>query len=293
MLQNKVKDCRKSPALEEISLKGQIAEQMELFLEERVCSEFAKNVIYMETEEEFRIRRDDDLPLGVWNGEYWGKWVIGACQVARYKQDANLTEFIRQGAHRVIATADPDGYIGTYKDPENYFACDPEVGMKLFGKPWNWNWNIWCRKYTLWGLLECYELTKDDSILQAAIKTTRQLINMLKRKGTRLGSTGTFNGLPSGSILKPMLILYRLTEDEAFLQFALEIAQDWERKDGLIPNLVSNALSGKPVHEWYPESESWAKAYEMMSDFEGLLELYRVTGEKKYLNAVEDRKSVV
>ena len=37
--------------------------------------------------------------------------------------------------------------------------------------------------------------------------------------------------------------------------------------------------------EWYP-GDTWAKAYEMMSCLDGLLELYRVTGTEKYFAAV-------
>ena len=44
----------------------------------------------------------------------------------------------------------------------------------------------------------------------------------------------------------------------------------------------------KPVHEWYPLPEKWAKAYEMMSCLDGLLELYRVTGNEKYLTVCEN-----
>lgn len=44
----------------------------------------------------------------------------------------------------------------------------------------------------------------------------------------------------------------------------------------------------KPIHEWYPSSERWAKAYEMMSCLDGLLELYRVTGVERYFTAVSN-----
>jgi len=106
---------------------------------------------------------------------------------------------------------------------------------------------------------------------------------MLSHLGISISDCGTFNGLPAGSIMKPMLILYRLTEDKKYLDFAISIANDWERPDGRVPNIISNALQMKPVHKWYPEPEKWAKAYEMMSCLDGLLELYRVTGTDKYL----------
>ena len=95
-----------------------------------------------------------------------------------------------------------------------------------------------------------------------------------------------FKGVPSASILKPMLILYRYTADSELLDFCVKIAEDWNRDDGHMPNIIRNALAGIPIHEQYPHSEEWTKAYETMSCLDGLAELYRVTGVKKYAEAV-------
>lgn len=276
------------PTPGKLRLRGMIADQMETFFNERVTSDFARDTILAECEEQFRLRNDDELPVGYWRGEFWGKWVISGCRVARYESDERLRETLHKSALEIISTADPDGYIGTYRDKQNIFPADPEKTKPVVGWPCNWNWNLWCRKYTLWGMLEVYDLTKDEKILDAAIKFTDQYIGMLEAMGVRPGETGTFNGLPTCSILKPMLILYRLTGERRYLNFALGIADDWERSDSHIPNLIANALSMKPLHEWYPKSQNWAKAYEMMSCLDGLVELYRVTGVEKYLTAVEN-----
>ena len=115
-----------------------------------------------------------------------------------------------------------------------------------------------------------------------------QLIGELKEKNIDILKTGVLCGLPSCSILKPMLILYRLTEDETYLQFCLDIATRWETEK---PGLILNPLQGKMTGEWYGASEeellSWTKVYESLSCYDGLLELYRVTGEAKYLEATE------
>ncbi len=287
-MEYKIYNCINPLPLEAIHFGGVVEEQAAAFFRARVKSDYAHDVIYKETEDQFRIRDDDEKPVGMWRGEFWGKWMISACRVARYDGDAKLTEFIKNAAHNLIATADEDGYIGSYRDPENVLPCDPEEGIAVFGTPCNFNWNVWCRKYTLWGLLEAYDLTKDSVILNAAVKFTDQLIDMLERLGIKITECGAFNGLPAGSIMKPVLILYRITGKERYLKLALSIADDWERADGKVPNLVANALTMKPVHEWYEEPEKWAKAYEMMSCLDGLLELYRVTGTEKYLTVVKN-----
>lgn len=287
-MQAAVRNLVNPPALSDIELRGPIARQMEAFLQERIFSDFAKEEIYAETEEKFRLREDDESLVGMWRGEFWGKWVIGACRVCRYKKDEELKEFLHQAALRLLATADADGYIGTYRDPANCFAPDPEETVKIVGWKCGWNWNIWCRKYTLWGLLECYELTGDEKILQGADRTAGQLLDMLEARKIRLGATGTFCGMPSCSILKPMLLLYRHTGKARYLDFAVSIGEDWDRPDQAAPNLVGNGLKNIPVHTWYPAPESWAKAYEMMSCLDGLLELYRMTGTEKYFTAVKN-----
>ncbi|MBQ8642907.1 MAG: glycoside hydrolase family 127 protein [Clostridia bacterium] len=285
MIPYQTDNIRHAPRLEDIQLGGAIGEQMDTFFRQRVTGTYARDVIYRETEDQFRIQDDDKTPVGMWRGEFWGKWVISACRVARYQRNNELKAFLHEAALRLLSLARPDGYIGTYRDPENFYPCDVRTGRATVGWDCNWNWNLWCRKYTLWGLLECYLLTEDPAILEGAVRFSDQLIDMLHRKGAAPGDTGTFNGLPTGSIMKPMLILYRLTENRRYLDFALEIAAGWERADGRVPNLIANGLAGKPVHEWYQLPEKWAKAYEMMSCLDGLLELYRVTGTEKYLLA--------
>lgn len=277
-----------------LRLKGSVSEQMERFFDHRIRSAEARDIVYREAEDAFRNRLDDASGIhGIWQGEFWGKWIISAVRVCEYSRDAELKAFIRRGVHTLIAMQEPSGYLGTYRDPMNVFAADPEKTKPVLGWPCNWNWNIWCRKYTLWALLEAWRLLEEPEILAAAEKLARHLIRTLRENGIRLGATGTFAGIPSGSILKPILILYRATKDGEFLRFAEEIADDWSRNDGLCPNLIANALSGKPVHEWYPEPKEWAKAYEMMSCFDGILELYRITRTPALLESAKRFHSIL
>ncbi|QYY37464.1 beta-L-arabinofuranosidase domain-containing protein [Ruficoccus sp. ZRK36] len=275
------------PSLGRLRLSGPVAEHLETFAYERIISERAHRVVFHEAEDAFRNKLDDSSGVhGIWQGEYWGKWMIGAVRHCEYVHDTELKEFIRTSVHTLMEMQEPSGYIGTYRDPMNIFPADPAVTEKALGWPCNWNWNIWCRKYTLWGLLEAYRLLGESEILHAAERLAMHLITSLKENGIRLGQTGTFAGVASGSILKPMLLLYRQTGDERYLEFSQEIVADWRREDDLCPNLITNALSGKPVHEWYGNPHDFAKAYEMMSCFEGVIELYRITRERELLESV-------
>ena len=284
----KIKNRMEFPEIGKTRFCGFEEEYMERFFENRIFSDFAENEIYKEAEDALKFPHDDDTAVGHWSGEFWGKLIISACRVYKYTGREELKKFIEKAALNVLTFAREDGYINSYKDSKNVFAPDPKAAFDIMGWDCDWNWNIWCRKYTLWGLVEAAELTGSKKILGGAHRLANQLISELSELGVHISETGTKNfcGLPSGSIIKPMLILYRLTGDEKLLDFCVDIAENWDRDDGKKPNIIRNALMKKPVHEWYPQSNLWAKAYEMMSCLDGLLELYKVTGTEKYFYAV-------
>ena len=87
MLAYHVENRLTPPPLHQMRMHGKIAGQMETFFRERVLSAYAREVIYAETEEQFRLRLDDETPVGMWRGEFWGKWVISACRVCQYEKD--------------------------------------------------------------------------------------------------------------------------------------------------------------------------------------------------------------
>jgi len=285
MLDYKVHNKINSAELSDVKVEGFYGELIDLFFEHRIMSKHAREDVYPETEEPFKYKRDDEKGVGIFQGEFWGKWMISASRAARYNGSQELREFIRRGAKQLITYQRPDGYLGTYKDSSLLLPCTMEEGIAKLGVAVEWNWNIWCRKYTLWGMVEAYGLLGDREFLDSAIGMADYLISELDRLGLEPGDTGTFNGLPSCSIMKPMLILYRHTGDGKYLDFCKRIADRWEKPE-IMPALIANALSDKRIREWYPDSNKWAKAYEMMSCYDGIIELYRVTGEEKYFLAV-------
>lgn len=286
MKEYKAKDLFVQARMEDVRINGKIGALMDTFFRERVLSDFARNVIYQETEDAFRNQIDDEAGIyGIWQGEYWGKWIISAVRVSRYYHDDELKAFVKKAAYNLMEFQREDGYLGTYKDSAMVYPANPEVTKAVLGWVCDWNWNIWCRKYTLWGMIEVYQLTHDEKILNCATRMADQLITELKEKNINILHTGTFSGVASCSIMKPMLILYRITEDEKYLNFCLEIADGWEKEK---PGLIVNSLADKDTPDWYEDFKSWSKTYESLSCFDGLLELYRVTGDKKYLQATEN-----
>ena len=280
-------DAMKTPALRDVRLLGHPGAKLDAFLRERVFSAFTKKEVFGEARSAFETRDDDIKGYGgYWNGEFWGKLMLGTARAADYLRDADHLAFVREECHRLMALQEADGYLGSYADKGLVAITNRALTYKIYN--WYPCWNLWNRKYCIWGMLMAYKATGDRAILGSVTRQMDQWIDMLHRRGLRLYDTGTleFNGMPSMSVLKPLLMLYTETGNRKYLDYALEMLPDWDRADGRCPNFFRNVESGRPLALWYPESFNWAKTYEMLSCLDGLLEVHRVTGDARALRTV-------
>ncbi|HQQ00820.1 MAG TPA: glycoside hydrolase family 127 protein, partial [bacterium] len=212
----------------------------------------------------FRDRNDDPSK---WQGEFFGKWYTSAALAHHYQPTPAHRRIIDEAAAGLIKTQTRDGRLSSY--------------TKDFG-----DWDIWGRKYALLGLVACYDETGDTLALDVASKAIDDLMSVSgpgKRKLTETGLT-LLEALSSNSVLEPVVLIYQRTGQQKYLDFANYIVDQWS-----VPNrytargmrLVEDAMAGvDPIHISAP------KGYEQMSCFEGLCELYRVTGKRQYLDAV-------
>jgi DUF1680 family protein len=220
--------------------------------------------------EPFRNRTETSC----WQSEFWGKWFTSAVLAYRYKPEPQLKAILDKAIEGLINTQSADGYIGNYADDKHLAA-----------------WDIWGRKYCMLGLLSYYDLTGDKKSLAAAGKVANHLMNELKDRNALIVKLGNHRGMATSSVLEPICLLYVRSGEKKYLDFAEEIVRQWETPDG--PQLISKStveVSGrfpKPKTSWYGW-EQGQKAYEMMSCYEGLLELYRETGKPEYKKAVEN-----
>lgn len=223
--------------------------------------------------EPFAVREEDHM----WRCEFWGKWFTSAALGYRYQPDPALRTVLDDAATRLLATQTADGAITTYK-PEAAFS----------------NWDTWGRKYTLLGLLAYYDLTGDPKVLQAACRHADCVVEHFGPGRENIAANGWWSGMAASSILEPMVLLYRRTGERRYLEFAESIVRSWETPPG--PDLVRKALDGVAVFKMFPGpdpsqqgymSGGSSKAYEMMSCYEGLVELHRVTGNPLFRAAAE------
>lgn len=199
-----------------------------------------------------------------WIGEHAGKYLDAAANTWRFTHDPRLRQQMDRIALALIACQKEDGYLGTYTDDKRWTS-----------------WDVWVHKYDLLGLLAWYRVTGDERALHSSRKIGDLLIATFENGSHDIIKSSEHVGMAATSVLEPICQLYRYTGDPRYLQFARFIVEKaWEQPNG--PKLVSSLLNTGSVFK-----TANAKAYEMTSDLVGLLELYRLTGEARYLKVAQ------
>jgi DUF1680 family protein len=196
-----------------------------------------------------------------WIGEHVGKFLFSASKTYAYTHDPRIKHLMDDMVLKYIACQMPDGYLGTY----------------LLKDRWT-EWDVWAHKYAIIGLLNYYSVTGYKPALQTAEKAADLICRTFgDENGKRdLTTAGEHNGLAPGSILEPMVDLYRYTGNQRYLDFCRYIFRAYEHPSG--PKIISQLEKYGDVTK-----VGDAKAYEMLSCFLGILKYYKLTGEDKYL----------
>ncbi len=196
-----------------------------------------------------------------WIGEHIGKFLEAACNSYANNGDAALKIQIDRSAQQLIAAQLPDGYLGTY-DMDSHWT----------------SWDVWSHRYDLMGLLRYYEL----SGFKPALTTSEKIGNLLiKTFGTAQGQkdivkAGGHVGMAATCILESMAELYRFTGNKSYLDFCYYVIKSYDAPGG--PRIISTLDSVGRV-----DKVANAKAYEMLSNLLGVVKLYRLTADEKFL----------
>lgn len=198
-----------------------------------------------------------------WDGEHVGKWLHAATLAWSYTQEPKLREKLDRVVSELSKCQLDDGYLGTYLPQQRWTE-----------------WDVWAHKYDMIGLLTYYRFTGNTN----ALETSRRCADLLCRTfGNDPGQRDILNagwhmGMAPTSVLEPMVLLYRFTGDQKYLDFCRYILAQWETPKG--PKIISTLLSARRV-----DKVGNAKAYEMLSCLNGLLEFYRTVGDEKMFQA--------
>lgn len=214
----------------------------------------------------FKNKLDDG---GGFTGEFWGKWFTSAALAYGWQPTAAYRDIIDKSVSELLKAQDTDGRLSSYSRANDFGS-----------------WDIWGRKYAILGLIAHYDQTGDKASLKAACRATDALIEIAGPGKKKLTETGLeiIGSLSSCSVLQPVVLVYHRSGDKKYLDFAQYLVKLWSEPSDYNPKglrLIEDAEAGiDPILIAAP------KGYEMMSCYEGLCELYRVTGEKRLLDAV-------
>lgn len=240
---------------QDVRMKGPMGNAVDGVIRNRL-----KKVDYKKLVDVFRFRNEEDL---LWRCEFWGKIVRSAIYAWRASGDEELLQMIKVTVIDILTTQTRDGCISTYP---------AELQTK--------GWDIWGRKYVLLGLTRYYnEIEADEKVAEACGRLVDHLIMQIPMDGKKITGYGEHGGLAATSILGAIVKTYRITKKSRHLEYARWIALCGGSQKH---NIYQAALAGVP-----PAEIGNGKAYELMSCFEGLAELYTIDRNSEYLKTVE------
>ena len=204
------------------------------------------------------------ITVSDWHPEMLGTWLATASVMAYDADDLALRNKIDRVVSRWLNSQRPDGYLGAYAEADRWKS-----------------WDLWAEGHSMTGLLVHYELSSDPRALDAARRIADRILLDFGQGKASLVAMGPHGGLASSSVLEPITLLYRYTQDERYLTFARWLVDDdWETENG--PRTVSALTSGAGVR-----AVGNAKAVEMLLTLIGLIELFRETDKQLYFSAAE------
>jgi uncharacterized protein len=218
-----------------------------------------------------------------WAGEHVGKYLHAATYAWWFSGDARLKARMDNAVKRLLTTQLANGYLGTYKESDQFGQRD--------GIGWDGPiWDVWTHKYNLIGLLTYYRATEYAPALEACRRAADLMYEnfVVKQRSMRLASA--HQGMAATSVLEPLALLYQLTGETRYLEFCHHVINAWEDEsnpetwmyeDGC--RLLTSLLDHGSVYR-----TANRKAYEMLSNLVGLVALYRVDPDDRYLTACRD-----
>lgn len=239
-----------------LKLTGLLADRMRVNIEGRLLEVDQNGML-----DPFEHRTAPSNNDRAWAGEHIGKFLDAAANAYQYTDDHRLKDLMDHLVKRLIATQEPDGYLGTYTKETRWTA-----------------WDVWVHKYDLLGLISYYRVTGDPAAYNAANRIGALLVDTFgDTPGKRdIVASGEHVGMAATSVLEPMVYLYQYSGDPRYLDFCKYIVRSWDQANG--PKIASSIESTGSVFK-----TANGKAYEMLSNLVGLVELYRVTGTPAYL----------
>lgn len=217
--------------------------------------------------------RDRDLTpyrdLLPWSGEFAGKYLTSCYYVYRLTRDEELYEYVCRFIDELLTFQDIDGYLGCFaKDCRltGAYSQDPSrIGF---------TWDSWSHYHIMFGLLLWYDLTNNEEYFRAVEKTAELFMKKFYDGKPTLVSIGSSE--MNLAVYHVFGLLYRRTNNPDYLYFAKKIEGDLSDKEA--GDYINYSLKG---YEYY---QCPKPRWESMHIIMGIAEMYRNTGNRKYLD---------
>ncbi|GAP72678.1 hypothetical protein SAMD00024442_4_24 [Candidatus Symbiothrix dinenymphae] len=154
-----------------------------------------------------------------WNSETQSNWWDGYIRTSFLLNDKQHIEKIKTYVNRILATQDPDGYLGIYA-PDLRYNFDKKSGE---------NGELWAKATLFRALLAYYGFTNDKAVLKAVERGVQNVmdnykINVAEPFKLEKAEGGVAHGLNFTDVLDR---LYQLTHDIRYWDYALFLYKDY------------------------------------------------------------------
>jgi DUF1680 family protein len=169
-----------------------------------------------------------------WNSETQSNWWDGYIRNVILLNDKAGLEKVKKYVYSIVATQDPDGYLGIY---------DPELRYKFNSE----NGELWSKATLFRGLLAYYEYSKDENVWKALAKAVDNVMQNYPINASSPFSSGEkFNGGVSHGLTFTDVLdkMYQITGDKKYVDYALFLYQDFSKtyqseKDAQLANILN------------------------------------------------------
>jgi DUF1680 family protein len=191
--------------------------------------------------------------------EFAGKYLDTASKLFESSKNQDIYEKGKKVVDIILASQREDGYLGTYKK----------------GLEFDHTFSVWNATYVMMGLISWYEVTADEEVLKAIIKSMDFIAkSYLAIDGPPL-LYGINESINNSCVLLQAARLYRITGKILYKDFCDFIIEQWES--------TTLRLVTFPHALWI----GCTKAAEMLICYQGLVEYGSIIGENQYIDAAD------
>lgn len=199
---------------------------------------------------------EDPVP---WAGEFVGKYLTSCVLMSRLSDDPGLREVTARVMHELILTQAADGYLGPFPD------------QHLLDR-----WDLWGHYHCMLAMILWHQDTGDVEALQASWRAADLMCATFLDTGARVHDAGSHE--MNMAVIHALGLLYRQTHKDAYLRLMREIELDWQKP----PAGDYHRMASRGLEFYQTPKPRWESLHPMI----GLAELFRITGDDSYRQAL-------